>query len=159
MDKSVQSSGPSECIRFFKAAVQSVLPKEMVRDSLRLSDDGELLINGQSVKVIGKIVVLAFGKAVFGMVQAVEDILGNRLSGGVASVPIGTLTSAHGKALKKVTAMEGGLNNSPDELSHKAATAIHSLAESLTADDVAIVLISGNYTVYCIALFCMAFLF
>ena len=33
--------------------------------------------------------VVAFGKAVLGMVEAVETLLGDHIVGGVASVPVG----------------------------------------------------------------------
>ena len=37
--------------------------------------------------------VIAFGKAVIGMVKAVEDVIGNHLISGVACVPAGTLNA------------------------------------------------------------------
>lgn len=38
--------------------------------------------------------VVAFGKAVLGMVAAVERILGNHITEGVVSVPIGAVKAA-----------------------------------------------------------------
>ncbi len=38
--------------------------------------------------------VAAFGKAVLGMVAAVEHVLGNHVVGGVASVPVGAMETA-----------------------------------------------------------------
>lgn len=38
--------------------------------------------------------VVAFGKAVLGMVTALEDILGQHITGGVASVPVGAVDAA-----------------------------------------------------------------
>ena len=38
--------------------------------------------------------LLAFGKAVLGMVAAVERVIGNHLIEGVASIPVGTVETA-----------------------------------------------------------------
>lgn len=38
--------------------------------------------------------MVAFGKAVLGMVAAVENILANHIAEGVASVPVGALETA-----------------------------------------------------------------
>ena len=38
--------------------------------------------------------MVAFGKAVLGMVAAVEGIIGEHIVGGVASVPVGTMETA-----------------------------------------------------------------
>ena len=38
--------------------------------------------------------VVAFGKAVLGMVAALEGILGEHITGGVASIPVGAVETA-----------------------------------------------------------------
>lgn len=38
--------------------------------------------------------MVAFGKAVLGMVKALEDILGEHIAGGVASIPVGAVETA-----------------------------------------------------------------
>lgn len=38
--------------------------------------------------------VVAFGKAVLGMVAALEEILGQHITGGVASIPVGAVETA-----------------------------------------------------------------
>lgn len=39
--------------------------------------------------------MVAFGKAVLGMVTALEGVLGSHITGGVASIPVGALETAH----------------------------------------------------------------
>lgn len=43
--------------------------------------------------LLPSITVIAFGKAVIGMVKAIEEILSNHVIGGVACVPAGILTT------------------------------------------------------------------
>lgn len=46
------------------------------------------MIMPRNVKIIG------FGKAVLGMVTALEQLLGNHISEGVVSIPVGSLKAA-----------------------------------------------------------------
>ena len=50
--------------------------------------------------------VIAFGKAVLGMVSAVEDVVGSHITEGIASVPVGSLEVAR-QAFPKCVPKEG----------------------------------------------------
>lgn len=41
--------------------------------------------------VYSNVKVVAFGKAVLGMLEALEELLGDHLVGGIASVPVGSI--------------------------------------------------------------------
>ena len=70
----------------FKAAVTSVLPHTMVTNALK-RDGNRLTIGNQKYILKHNVHVVAFGKAVIGMVRAADDILGDHIVDGVASVP------------------------------------------------------------------------
>lgn len=61
----------------------------MVKNTLTLNKT-RLLVNKDSEYMVYKnVYVVAFGKAVLGMARAVEDILGQNIVQGVASIPCG----------------------------------------------------------------------
>ena len=81
--------------------------------------------------------VAAFGKAVLGMVRAVEEVVGDHLVRGVASVPCGmrdTLTRNNLQHLipgseSRVQVFEGAKHNLPDEDCVEATKKICEMAE------------------------------
>ena len=72
----------------FNTAVNSVLPQSMVTKALQL-DGNTLTVGEQTYELNHNVHVVAFGKAVIGMVRAAEDVLGEHIVGGIASVPAG----------------------------------------------------------------------
>ena len=60
----------------------------MVKNNLKFHQ-GVLSIEEREYAIDKNISVVAFGKAVLGMAKAVEDILGDHISQGVASIPLG----------------------------------------------------------------------
>lgn len=56
-------------------------------------EGNELNVCGLQLDLKQNVVVLAFGKAVLGMVEAVEDVLGDHIRAGIASVPLGSKAS------------------------------------------------------------------
>jgi len=72
----------------YNTAVTSVLPRAMVDNALKR--DGDRLTVGDHCHMLRHNVhVVAFGKAVIGMVRAAEEALGDHIVGGIASVPYG----------------------------------------------------------------------
>ncbi|XP_071784378.1 glycerate kinase-like [Asterias amurensis] len=135
----------------FAAGVEAVLPHRIV--SKTLSYHGNCLrVNQKQYKVDHNVYIVGFGKAVIGMIGAVEDILGDHIQHGVASVPHSiqdALTKAGRSDMlpscdSKVVIMEGAKNNFPDEDSQRAADKITKLASNLGKDDLLIALISGG---------------
>jgi glycerate kinase len=60
----------------------------MVKHTLTLQGDS-LYVADKEYTVNRGVHIVAFGKAVLGMVRAAEDVLGEKIVGGIASVPIG----------------------------------------------------------------------
>jgi glycerate 2-kinase len=72
----------------FRNGLAAVLPSAMVARTLRF-DGQSLVVAGRSFSTQYNIHMAAFGKAVCGMVNAVQAILGDHIQHGVASVPVG----------------------------------------------------------------------
>lgn len=102
--------------------------------------DGELLINGRSYELsrYDNIYVIAFGKASIAMSQAMEDILGDALSSGLA-------VTKHGFArpLLKMKVYEAG-HPMPDDHSIAAGKMVHDLLGTTGENDLIFFLISGG---------------
>jgi glycerate-2-kinase len=77
-----------DAFKIYKAGVQAVSPCKLISDSLKVSRD-KLVIQDTEYQLRHNVHVVAFGKAVLGMVQAVESILGSHIVQGVVSVPSG----------------------------------------------------------------------
>ncbi|CAD5124360.1 DgyrCDS12649 [Dimorphilus gyrociliatus] len=96
--------------------------------------------------------VIAAGKAVLGMVRATQDVLGDHIVGGIASVPYGiqeTLKKSGKwemipKEQSSFQICEGAKNNAPDTNSLATSKKIHDLATSLQGSDIMLTLLSGG---------------
>jgi len=127
----------------FAAAVEAVDPYTAVKNSLRV-EDGSLFVEkkGGGVKIPlpkdGRIVAVGAGKGTAPMAQALEDILGERLSGGVICVKDG-----HSLPLKKIRVHEAS-HPLPDERSLAAGEDILSTVSALGEGDLLISLLSGG---------------
>ncbi|XP_077977538.1 glycerate kinase-like [Glandiceps talaboti] len=140
-----------DALNVFNAGIQAVLPHKMVKNTLCM-EGSTLKVKDNTYNVNHNVHVVAFGKAVIGMVRATEDVLGDHIVDGVASVPAG-ITEALTKANKldllpkeqsHVRIVEGAPDNLPDSAAYQAAQDIQSLAQRLTAEDLLIVLVSGG---------------
>ncbi|XP_070558835.1 glycerate kinase-like [Ptychodera flava] len=140
-----------DAVGIFDAGVEAVLPHQMVKNTLVVRDN-ELVVEDRSYSLHHNVHVVAFGKAVIGMVRATNDIIGEHLVSCIASVPLGmkaALTKANKldlipKETSTLKLIEGAPNNLPDEAACRAARDIENLALKLTADDLLIVLMSGG---------------
>ncbi len=130
----------------FQAALAAVDPEEAVRRCVTL--DGRMLrIDGRTIDLEGcrNIWVVGAGKAVAPMAKALEDLLGDRISGGVLVVKDG-----HGLPLKRVQVREAS-HPVPDERGVQGTLEVLGLAERAGADDLVICLISGGGSALLIA--------
>lgn len=84
----VQLKLKSDAQTIFRAALSAVSPQEMVKNNL-LFHQNILSIKEREYAVDKNVSVVAFGKAVLGMAKAVDDILGEQIVRGVASIPVG----------------------------------------------------------------------
>ncbi len=85
-----------------------------------------------------RILVVGAGKASGAMARALEEILGDRISGGLVVVKDG-----HTARTRKIKLVEAG-HPIPDERGLRASNEILALARSAGADDLVIVLVSGG---------------
>jgi glycerate 2-kinase len=123
----------------FLEAVRAVEPRAAVHAHCRVAGD-TLWIGEQSYDLAGidRIVVVGAGKASAALAQAVEDLLGERISAGVVVVKYG-----HGAALRRVRLLEAG-HPVPDEAGEAAAAALMHALEHLGARDLVIACWSGG---------------
>jgi glycerate-2-kinase len=120
----------------FQAALRAVAPAALVRAALRREGD-TLAVAGARLALRRNVRVLAFGKAVLGMVAALDGLLHDHIRDGHASIPAGLLATyraAHPDLLPppscRVQLHEGARSNLPDEDAMRAAEAILALAKS-----------------------------
>jgi len=123
-----------------RAALEAADPCKAVKrwvqvtgDRLRIAPDCDIRLGD-----FRRIFVVGGGKASAPMARALEDILGDRIEGGLICVKYG-----HGLALKKIRVVEAG-HPIPDRNGEEATACIISLLQSLGEDDLVISCISGG---------------
>ncbi|MFP4444815.1 MAG: glycerate kinase [Desulfosudaceae bacterium] len=123
----------------FQAGLAAVEPGQRLREICRVRDNR--LVTGdfsQDLDAIRNIHVIGAGKATAAMAEAMEEILGDRLSGGLITVKYG-----YTAPLKKIRLIEAD-HPLPDENGRRGAEEILSLAASAGPEDLVICLISGG---------------
>jgi len=118
------------CLSIFQAGLKAVDPREAVKRALHLSGD-ELQMGQRRYRLsdFKRIWTVGAGKAAVPMAQAIEDILGERLKGGVVITKYG-----HIAELKKVRIMEAG-HPIPDEAGQRGARALVDMVKELGEGD------------------------
>lgn len=123
----------------FLAGVKAVEPAPAVRKHLTLKGE-RLDVNGRNYNLTDfeNIYVIGTGKACAAMAQAVEEVLGQRLKGGVVNVKYG-----HVLPLQKIKVNEAG-HPVPDETGFRGAQQIAGLLKQTGEKDLVLFLISGG---------------
>lgn len=151
-DAKFTSEVKSDLKDVFRAAVKAVSPNEIIRRRVKFRDN-TLYINEKSFPLRENVYVVGFGKAVMGMAQELEKLLGNVLRKGIVSVPSvakdAIWTSEDTADFPKlynsvIDYREGSINNQPDVRSLNTTHDIIDLVENLKDTDTLIVLISGG---------------
>ena len=133
-----------DAMAIYREALVAVEPSRAVEKSLEKTDDTLKILKGKrAIKTLDlnkfeRIFIVGGGKATAPMAQAVEQILGPRITDGVISVKYG-----HGLKLKKTTVLEAG-HPVPDEAGVEAAWKIKDLLSQTTKKDLVFSLISGG---------------
>lgn len=127
----------------FSAALTRIDPYGMIKDRVHLEGDrliAELEQQRHEVDLarFSRILVLGCGKASGRMARAVEEILGERVTGGLVCVKYG-----HTDELSRIEQAEAA-HPVPDEAGVRAAARIAELARGAGADTLVINLISGG---------------
>ena len=125
--------------RIFEAALAAVDPGAAVRRHLRL--EGECLCAGPAaydLRRIRRVLVVGAGKAGAAMAAAVEEILGDRVAGGLVNVKVG-----HVVPVRRVGLCEAA-HPVPDEAGADGARRMVNLLRDAGGDDLVIACISGG---------------
>jgi hydroxypyruvate reductase len=123
----------------FDAGVAAADPYEAVARHVSIEKE-KLLVGGKAYDVdrIPRIFVVGAGKASARMAQALEDLLGDKISRGIVNVKYG-----HAAPLRKITVIEAG-HPLPDQSGCNGTRAIVELVQGATEDDLVFCLISGG---------------
>lgn len=128
-----------EAEAIFRAALNAVDPAVAVKRHVRR--EGNVLRVGPShynLNDFEKIFVVGAGKAAAAMAEPLEDILGDRLSGGVINVKVG-----HARPLSRIHITEAG-HPVPDEAGRRGTEEIIRLVRAARAKDLLVFLLSGG---------------
>jgi glycerate 2-kinase len=120
----------------FGTGLAAADPQRAVRRELEL--EGETLLAGEKRFEPRRVFVLAAGKAAGAMAQAAEELLGEKVSGGLVVTKDGHDPGPEGFETDFASHPE------PDERSVEAARKVQELAESLGEEDLLLALISGG---------------
>ena len=138
-DQSILEEMQNQALEIFQAALRAVDPVDAILQHVRM--EGESLLIGErrlELKNFDKILVVGAGKADAPMAQAVESLLGERVSDGVIVVKDG-----HGLPLQRVRVHEAS-HPVPDERGLRGAEEILSLLSGAGERDLIICLLSGG---------------
>ena len=128
-----------ELISIFKAGVDAVNPYKLILQSLKI-DCNILNIKDVSYDLsrFNNIIVIGAGKATASMAQAVEEVIGDKISDGLIVVKY-----EHTSPLKKIKQLEAG-HPLPDEAGVKGTEEILRLLEGADEKTLVICLLSGG---------------
>jgi len=148
-ERQLLDNAPSEVLRklrrdaldILKSAVDAVDPKRAILRRLELRD-GHLCFDGVELDLDGfsRVLVVGGGKAGGAMAEAVEELLGDRISGGVINVLRGT----EGRHRLRRIELVGASHPIPDEEGVRGTGGMLSMVEGAGEGDLVVVLISGG---------------
>jgi glycerate 2-kinase len=126
--------------RIFDAAIKAVDPYEAVQRKLSIFGERLLIGSEKSIELpkYRRIWVVGTGKASASMAQACEEILKNRITGGVVTVKYG-----HSLPLERIEIVEAG-HPVPDEAGQTGADKICNLLKLCDGNDLILALLSGG---------------
>jgi len=128
-------------IELVNKAIESTDPSSKMRSQVKI--DGERLKIGThefDLSEVRKIIVVGGGKASGNMAEVLEEIFGDRVTGGVVNVPEGT---ASGYRTRKIKLVEAG-HPLPTGAGAKGAEEMIDLVSGLGPQDLVVCLLSGG---------------
>jgi glycerate 2-kinase len=122
----------------FREGLNAVLPENLIRDAVTVTDDG-LNVEGRHFPILKGSCVHVFGsgKASIGSAKVLEDILRDRIAGGLI------VSSYNDSSLDKIEVCVGS-HPIPDEKSLRAADLLIEGLSGLSKDDFFIYVLSGG---------------
>jgi hydroxypyruvate reductase len=139
-----QNSGSRrDVLAIFHAALEAADPAVAIQRRLKILETGELRAAGlpdpYPLEAYKRILAVGAGKATARMAEAIEDLLGSRISGGLINVKHG-----HGSAALRRIEVNECAHPTPDEAGWKGAQRIAEIARDARKDDLVLCLISGG---------------
>jgi glycerate-2-kinase len=130
-----------DAMDILSTAVEAVDPGEAIRRNLVI-DNGELRIDGVALDLdrYSNVYVIGGGKAGGSMAEAIEELLGDRVTTGILNVLKGTESDYH---LEKIR-LNGASHPTPGEDGVRGVEEMLTLMEGAGEEDLFIVLISGG---------------
>ena len=125
-------------LEIYREGLVAVLPGNLIHDAVAVTDDG--LIIKEKGFPIGKdlsIHVFGSGKASIGAAKAMEDVMGDRIAGGLI------VSNYHDKSLDKIEVFVGS-HPTPDSRSLHAADLLIAGLSALSEEDFFVYLLSGG---------------
>ena len=123
--------------KIWEAALNAGSPAKCIPHFVQIND-GVLSLGGKEFPFRGRVIVIGAGKASAKMAQVVEDIIGDRITGGLVVTKYG-----HALPLRRIRLVEAG-HPIPDAAGMEAARQTRELLKGLTPDDLVLCLISGG---------------
>ncbi len=134
----------NDICRILSAAIHSVDAGQCIRNKVSLDGDNliicDLIFNLEEFQ---RIVVLGAGKAVVPMVEAMETILGDRITAGIVITKDGYEGSNNVLLHKRTKVIQAG-HPVPDERNLSASSRLVGFGQDFSPDDLVICLISGG---------------
>ncbi len=118
--------------------VRACDPLVLVKDNVWVDSSGCIVVCGERFCPKGSVYIVGFGKASARMALALEEILGDRIAGGVVVTKYG-----YSEKLRYIDVLEAG-HPVPDRNSLEAGRAVVEFLESTKEDDLVFVLVSGG---------------
>jgi glycerate-2-kinase len=127
-----------QCARqIWESALHAANPATCIHNTLRVEGD-VLKVGGRELPVEGRLIVVGAGKAASRMAQVVEQILGDRISGGLVVTKYD-----HGLPLRRIRQVEAG-HPIPDAVGVHAVRETRELLLGLRPEDIVLCLLSGG---------------
>ena len=135
--RSVENAAQETAVDCFRAAVTETLPENVVDRTVSLDGDS-LHVDGHGYDLAAyeEVVVVGGGKATPGVADALESLLGDRLSGGV----VVSNATGDGKRIERVV----GSHPVPNEAGVEGGRRIAELAEAAGEETLLLVVVTGG---------------
>jgi len=126
-------------LKSLEAAIKAVDPKSIIKSKIGLKGS-VLQVNGHTfdLKKFKNIYVVGGGKASGSMAEALEEVLGDKITGGLVNIPKGS------KHRTKIVKLHEASHPIPDESGVEGTRKMLEIAEKAGENDLVICLISGG---------------
>lgn len=131
------------CIEAVESALRAVEPGALVRAKVKLSEDRRFLVVGRRRVALNKfrrVVVIGGGKAESGMASSIEEILGEKITGGIVNVPESEAKTPRRSRIER----HGAAHPLPSLKGEEGVREMFKLVGNPSEDTLVICLISGG---------------